>query len=153
MHAPIDVTHYRAQDIVGELRMLFDRTMSPDTPGRALFLSTARTEILGTCLPSMTLTLDAVRPGESQRSHRHNAAAIVLTLREAGCASTIGGTTFPWTQYVTLLTPASAAHAHHNAQQPGDDVRDDDTALGLIVQDGGLYSYARTMGFAFTDAG
>ena len=34
-----------------------------------------RTEGLGTCLPSMTLTLNAVRPGEAQRPHRHNAAA------------------------------------------------------------------------------
>ena len=123
--------------------------MTPDTPGRALFMATERTEKLGTCLPSMTLTLNAVRPGEAQRPHRHNAAAIVLALREAGCASTIGGKTFPWTQYVTLLTPAGAEHAHRNATEVKGAVRDDDIALALIVQDGGLYYYGRTMGFAF----
>ncbi len=147
--APIEATHYRADDIARELRTLYDRTMAPDTPGRALFMATERTERLGTCLPSMTLTLNAVRPGEAQRLHRHNAAAIVLALHEARCASTIGGKMFPWTQYVTLLTPAGAAHDHRNAETR-EPVTDDDIALALIVQDGGLYYYARTMGFEFT---
>ncbi len=145
---PIEATHYRADDIARELRTLYDRAMEPDTPGRALFMATERTERLGTCLPSMTLTLNAVRPGEAQRLHRHNAAAIVLALHEAKCASTIGGKTFPWTQYVTLLTPAGAEHDHRNAEASGP-VTDDDVALALIVQDGGLYYYGRTMGFAF----
>jgi gentisate 1,2-dioxygenase len=145
---PIEATHYRAGDIARELRTLYDRSMEPETPGRALFMATERTEGLGTCLPSMTLTLNAVRPGEAQRLHRHNAAAIVLALNEAGCASTIGGKTFPWTQYVTLLTPAGAEHDHRNAEASGP-VTDDDVALALIVQDGGLYYYGRTMGFEF----
>ena len=108
-------THYRAEDIARELRVLYDRPMAPDTPGRALFMASERTERLGTCLPAMTLTLNAVRPGEAQRPHRHNAAALVLALREARCASTIGGETFPWTEHVTLLTPAGVAHDHRNA--------------------------------------
>jgi len=148
--APIESTHYRAGDIARELRALYDRTMAPDTPGRALFMASARTERLGTCLPAMTLTLNAVRPGEAQRPHRHNAAALVLALREARCASTIGGKTFPWTQHVTLLTPAGVAHDHRNAPvADGSAVTDDDIALALIVQDGGLYYYGRTMGFSF----
>ena len=150
-HAPIDITHYQAQDIARELRVLYDRAMPPDTPGQALFMSTEQTATLGTCLPSVTL--NAVRPGEAQRLHRHNAAAIMLSLCEAGCASAIGGGVFPWTQYVTLPTPAGAAHRHHNPLRPGGDVRDDDIALALIVQDGGFYYYGRTMGFAFTGAG
>jgi gentisate 1,2-dioxygenase len=147
--APIAPTHYRASDIARELRVLYDRPMTPDTPGRALFMATDRTETLGTCLPSMTLTLNAVRPGESQRPHRHNAAAIVLALREAECTSTIAGKTFRWTRFVTLLTPAGAEHDHRNAAEAKGDVRDTDIALALIVQDGGLYYYGRTMGFAF----
>ncbi|WP_422002474.1 hypothetical protein [Reyranella sp.] len=145
----IDATHYRADDIGRELRALYERTMGPDTPGRALFMASARTERLGTCLPALTLTLNAVRPGESQRPHRHNAAALVLALREARCASTIGGQRLPWTQHATLLTPAGVTHDHRNAPVAGDAVRDDDIALALIVQDGGLHYYARTMGFSF----
>jgi gentisate 1,2-dioxygenase len=114
-------------------------------------MASARTERLGTCLPAMTLTLNAVRPGEAQRPHRHNAAALVLALREAGCASTIGGRTFAWTRHSTLLTPAGAPHDHCNGRQiTGGEVSDDDIALALIVQDGGLYYYGRTMGFSFT---
>jgi gentisate 1,2-dioxygenase len=146
--APIESTHYRADDVARELRALYDRPMGPDTPGRALFMTTERTERLGTCLPSMTLTLNAVRPGEAQRRHRHNAAAIVLSLNEARCTSTIGGRTFPWTRHVTLLTPAGVEHDHRNAATDGI-ATDDDVALALIVQDGGLHYYGRTMGFAF----
>jgi gentisate 1,2-dioxygenase len=146
--APIEPTLYPAELIARELGILYERPMTPETPGRAVFMATDRTERLGTCLPSMTLTLNAVRPGEAQRPHRHNAAAIVLSLREARCASTIGGKTFPWTQHVTLLTPAGEAHDHRNGEAEGP-ITADDIALALIVQDGGLYYYARTMGFAF----
>lgn len=147
--APIDATHYRAGDIARELRTLYERPMAPNTPGRALFMASARTARLGTCLPAMTLTLNAVRPGEGQRPHRHNAAALVLSLREAHCASTIGGRSFPWTKHVTLLTPAGVAHDHRNAPKTDGRVADDDIALSLIVQDGGLHYYTRTMGFSF----
>ena len=146
--ARIETTHFRACDIERELRSLYVRAMTPDVPGRALFMTTARTEALGTCLPSMTLTFNAVRPGEAQRPHRHNAAAIVLALREAKCASTIGGKRFPWTRYVTLLTPAGAVHGHRNEGAAEGEVDEHDIALALIVQDGGLYYYGRTMGFA-----
>jgi len=152
--APVQATHYRAEDIARELRGLYDRPMAPDTPGRALFMASERTERLCTCLPAMTLTLNAVRPGEAQRPHRHNAAAPVLALREARSASTIGGATYRWTEHVTLLTPAGAAHDHRNAPvTDGSAVTDDDIALALIVQDGGLYYYGRTMGFSFAEAG
>ncbi len=148
--AAIETTLYRRDDIAQALQALYHRPMTPETAGRALFMASARTERLGTCLPAMTLTLNAVRPGESQRPHRHNAAALVLALREAGCASTIGGRSLPWTRHSTLLTPAGAPHDHRNARQTSGDVHEDDIALALIVQDGGLYYYGRTMGFSFT---
>jgi gentisate 1,2-dioxygenase len=147
--APVRTTHYRADDIARELGALYGRAMAPDTAGRALFLTSEATETLGTCLPSLTLTLNAVRPGEAQRPHRHNAAALVLPLRQADCASTIGGKRFPWTPYVTLLTPAGVEHDHGNRHHAAGVVHDDDIALAVIVQDGGLYYYGRTMGFAF----
>lgn len=146
--APIETTHYRAEAIAAELTLLYERPMGPEVAGRALFMASQRTEALGTCLPAMTLTLNAVRPGESQRPHRHNAAALVLSLREAACASTIGGQRFPWTRHVTLLTPPGTVHDHRNAEVAGP-VAEEDIALALIVQDGGLYYYGRTMGFAF----
>lgn len=147
--APIELTHYRAEDVARELRALRERAVGPDTAGRAVFMASERTEALGTCLPSMTLTLNLVLPGEAQRPHRHNAAAIVLALREGRCASIIDGRRFPWTQHVTLLTPAGAPHEHANAPAPEGAGGEDGAALALIVQDGGLYYYGRTMGFSF----
>ncbi len=146
--APIETTHYRAEAIAAELGRLYERPMGPEVAGRALFMASQRTEALGTCLPALTLTLNAVRPGEAQRPHRHNAAALMLSLREAACASTIGGRRFAWTRHVTLLTPPGALHEHRNAEVPNA-ATEDDIALALIVQDGGLYYYGRTMGFAF----
>ena len=148
--APMQDTHFRAEEIAGYLEALYRRDLGPETPGRAIFMATSQTQRLGTCLPSLTLTLNAVRPGEAQRPHRHNAAAIVLALREAACTSHIGGKTFRWIRYSTILTPPGEPHSHRNAQaEPDDDVATDDIALALIVQDGGLYYYARTMGFSF----
>ena len=49
--APIEATHYRCDAIARELRTLYERPMTPETPGRALFMATDRTEKLGTCLP------------------------------------------------------------------------------------------------------
>jgi gentisate 1,2-dioxygenase len=40
-----------------------------------------------------------------------------------------------------MITPPGTFHSHHN---DGDEV-----ALFLIVQDGGLYYHARTMGFSW----
>jgi hypothetical protein len=37
-------------DIARELRTLYDRPMTPGSPGRALFMATDRTEELGTAL-------------------------------------------------------------------------------------------------------
>ena len=56
---------------------------------------------------------------------------------------------------MTLLTPAGAEHDHRNAPTADGSAAatDDDIALALIVQDGGLYYYGRTMGFSFADAG
>ena len=50
---------------------------------------------------------------------------------------------------MTLLTPAGAEHDHRN-KETNRTVTDADVALALIVQDGGLYYYGRTMGFAFS---
>lgn len=148
---PIETTHYTAAAIGRELEILFRRPMTPETAGRALFMASARTTALGTCLPALTLTLNAVRPGEAQRPHHHNAAALVLALREGHCASTIGGRKLAWTRHVTLLTPAGVPHAHRNEGEDGPAVTAEAIALALIVQDGGLHYYGRTMGFGFDD--
>jgi len=139
--APVAATHYAAADIQEQLEQLCARPIFDDTAGRALNLSSASMETSRTCLPSLTVTFNAVLPGESQRPHCHNAAALVLVLQQGGCRSMIDGQRFDWRDHVVVLTPPQAIHSHRN---DGGDL-----ALALIVQDGGLYYHCRTMGFAF----
>jgi gentisate 1,2-dioxygenase len=140
--APVEATLWQAHVVRAELDGLRARELSPDTPGRAVNLSSGRTASLATCLPSMTMTYNAIPPGGRQRPHRHNAAALVLVLEPGGCCSTIDGTIIPWSGHAVLLTPAGAVHDHAN--EP-----DDPWALALIAQDGGLHYQAGTMDFAF----
>ena len=48
-----------------------------------------------------------------------------------------------------IRLPDANVHDYRNDRPVADTVREDDIALALIVQDGGLYYYGRTMGFAF----
>lgn len=140
-NAPIAATHFTAAALENELEPLYARPIFDDTAGRALNLSSATMESRRTCLPSITLTLNAVLHGESQRPHRHNAGAFVLVLKQGGCYSLIDGQRFDWQDQAVLLTPPQAPHSHKNEGS--------NPALALIAQDGGLYYHCRTMGFAF----
>jgi gentisate 1,2-dioxygenase len=89
----------------------------------------------------MTLALNSMEPGGSQRAHRHNSVAVTLPILGERCYSMIDGERVEWQPYATMVTPPGAAHSHHN---------DGNTlATFLIVQDGGLFYHCRTIGFAF----
>jgi gentisate 1,2-dioxygenase len=139
--APIEAVHYSAGLIAHELDALFRRTLGPDTPGRALFLTSRKMEATRTCTPALTLTLNAVLPGERQPPHRHSAAAIVFVIKGGPVSSAIGDHRLPWDQASVLLTPPNAVHSHENTGQ--------EAAVALIVQDGALHYHCRTMGFEF----
>jgi gentisate 1,2-dioxygenase len=140
-NGPIEPVHYPADRIASELEQLARRELPPETPGRALFLTSERMAAERTCLPSLTLTLNLVLPGESQRPHRHSAAAVVLITEGGTCRSAIGDRSYPWDRHSVFLTPPNAEHSHVNDG--------DEPAVALIVQDGGLHYHCRTMGFQF----
>ena len=48
-----------------------------------------------------------------------------------------------WLPWVTMITPPVSVHSHHNES--------DKMAKFLIVQDAGIYTYTRAMGFEFVD--
>lgn len=139
--APIEAVHYSAEMIAAQLDSLYARELDAETPGRALFLTSDRMAAERTCLPSLTLTLNAVLPGEAQRPHKHSAAAIVFITKQGSCHSEIAGEVLHWKQSSVLLTPPNATHSHLNDG--------DETAVALIVQDGGLHYHCRTMSFEF----
>lgn len=139
--AQVETVHYPAEIIEHELAALYRRSLAPDTPGRALFLTSRKMEEARTCTPALTLTLNAVLPGERQPPHRHNAAALVFIIKGGSVRSLIGGQPLPWDHASVLLTPPNAVHSHENVG--------DEAAVALIVQDGALHYHCRTMGFEF----
>jgi gentisate 1,2-dioxygenase len=139
--APIEAVHYPADDIRRELDKIVALPADRVGAGRALSFANASLEKARTCLPSFTLAMNSLAPGESQRAHRHNAVAVTLIVRAEGCYSMVAGRRVDWQPHAVMITPPADAHSHHN---DGDHL-----ALFLIVQDGGLHYHTRTMGFTY----
>ena len=141
--ASVVAVHYPAADIRRELERIHRLPAEQTATGKAVTLSQTALERERTCLPSLTLAMNSLLPGEGQRSHRHNAVAVTLIVQGARCHSRVDGRRMEWQRFATMITPPGASHSHHN--------EGDELALFLIVQDGGLHYHARTMGFAYTD--
>jgi mannose-6-phosphate isomerase-like protein (cupin superfamily) len=135
--------HYPADEITRQLQKVVEAAQNATTSGIALIFSSETFEAGRNILPTLTLSLNTVPPGEHQRAHEHNSAAITLILAGEGAYSMVGGERCDWSEHATLVTPATLAHSHHN---PGEA-----RAAFLIVQDGGLHYRARTMGFRFLE--
>lgn len=135
--------HVPAAEIERQLALIGACTSNDSTAGLALIFSSDGLEAWRNLTASMTLSLNTLPPRESQRAHRHNAAAITLVLQGENCHSRIAGEARAWSLGNTLVTPPGEPHSHHN----GGDVQ----ARFLIVQDGGLHYHARTMGFEFLE--
>jgi gentisate 1,2-dioxygenase len=139
--APIEAVHYRAEEIRRQLDRIYDVAKGDDTAGFAIIFSSDKQEANRNIMPSLTLGLNSLPPGQSQRPHRHNSVAVALVIQGDKCWSMVDGRRKDWAPWATTVTPPTAVHSHHN----GGDSR----ALFLIVQDGGIYYHARTMGFSF----
>ncbi|KKW68670.1 hypothetical protein AAV94_03865 [Lampropedia cohaerens] len=137
----VPTVHYRNADIDAQLQLIQYKTPEATTSGCAVVFSSEQLQASRNLLPTLTLSLNSLRGHCDQQPHRHNSAAITLVVSGQACHTTIDGQPVPWQPWSTLVTPAAAAHSHHN--------RGEDLARFLIVQDGGLYYHARTMGFQF----
>jgi len=140
--APVQAVHYPAAEIRRQLEAIHRLPADATMTGKAVTLSSAALAADRTCLPSLTLAMNSLRPGEAQRAHRHNAVAVTLIVQGTRCHSRVGDTRIDWQRHATMITPPGAPHSHHNEGA--------DLALFLIVQDGGLHYHCRTMGFAYT---
>lgn len=139
--AAVKFVHYPAAEIDRQLEIVYGANANTTTSGHALIFSAEKTEASRNLTPTMTLSLNTLKPHSSQPPHKHNSAAITLAVAGDPAYSMVGDAKCDWSPWATLLTPAAARHSHHN---------DGNTrAEFLIVQDGGLYYHARTMGFEF----
>jgi gentisate 1,2-dioxygenase len=141
--AAAEPVHYPAAEIERQFGRLFQASSNEATSGFALIFSSERQQASRNILPTLTLSFNTLPAGEKQRAHLHNSAAVTLIVRGGDCHSLVDGAACRWTQWATMVTPPGAPHSHHNGGT--------ERAYFLIVQDGGLYYHARTMGFEFLE--
>ena len=134
-----------AADFIEQVDLALDLVgRGNDIAGSALIFSSTRQEAIRNLLPSLTVAMNSLPAGASQRPHRHNSVAVSLVIEGEGCHSTIDGRRKDWSPWATTVTPPTLMHSHHN--------RGDKRAMFLIVQDGGIYYYTRALGFSFDEA-
>jgi gentisate 1,2-dioxygenase len=141
--ALIEKTHFPAESIAEELDRARARLTGQRVAGLAVVFASERLEDRRNISPSLTLAMNQLGPGEDQQAHSHNSVAVSLAISGDRCYSMVNGTRKDWQPFVTMVTPPTSLHSHHN--------RGAGLANWLIVQDGGLYAHCRTMGFRFED--
>ncbi len=135
--------HIPAQEVERQLSTVLNTPMADQQAGMALIFSQESQERRRNIMPSFTLAMNTLGAGGTQRAHRHNSVAVTLAVAGENCWSRIGEGRMDWVQWATSITPPGDIHSHHNEGSS--------LARFLIVQDGGLHYYARTMGFSFED--
>jgi gentisate 1,2-dioxygenase len=139
--APTQAVHFTAADIERQIDHLYAVGRSNDIAGSALIFSSTEQEAIRNVLPTMTVAMNTLPAGQTQRPHRHNSIAVSLVIQGEGCHSMVDGRRKDWSPWATTVTPPTALHSHHNEGRM--------RAKFLIVQDGGLYYYTRALGFSF----
>lgn len=142
--APTEAVHFPASEIARQIDLLYEVGRGNDIAGSALIFSSTRQEAIRNVLPTLTVAMNSLPPGVSQRTHRHNSVAVSLVIEGDRCHSMVDGRRKDWSRWATTVTPPTAMHSHHN--------EGGSRAMFLIVQDGGIYYYTRALGFAFADA-
>ena len=143
-NGPTETVHFPADEIGRQIDLLYAVGRGNDIAGSALILSSTRQEAIRNLLPSLTVAMNSLPAGASQRPHRHNSVAVSLVIEGEGCHSMIDGRRKDWSPWATTVTPPTSMHSHHN--------QGDKRAMFLIVQDGGIYYYTRALGFSFAEA-
>ena len=138
---PLRAVHYPAAEIMRQLETHIASETEETRTGQAVLLTSAGIDRMQTATTTLTLAINSLEPGGDQLAHRHNATALTLALECDGVYSMIDGERVDWSKHAVMLTPPTALHAHHN--------RGDARMMSLVAQDGGLFYYARAIGFGF----
>lgn len=142
--ALVEAAHFPATTITSELDKARERlSKQAQVAGLAVVLSSQGLESTRNISPTITFAMNQLSPGASQTAHSHNSVAVSLAIAGERCYSKVNGVRKDWSPFVTLVTPPTSVHSHHN----------DGNGLAnwLIAQDGGLYYHCRTMGFRFEE--
>jgi len=114
------------------------------TAGKSVIFSTTPMASMKTILPSLTAAINSLEVGGDQRPHRHNAAALTLSIEGEGVHSMVGDQRIDWIPFGLMVTPPSALHSHHN--------RGPRMMKSFVIQDGALYYQLRNPGFSYEAA-
>jgi gentisate 1,2-dioxygenase len=139
--APTDAVHFTADEIERQIDQLYAVGRSNDIAGSALIFSSTKQEAIRNVLPTLTVAMNTLPAGQTQRPHRHNSIAVTLVIQGEGCHSVVDGRRKDWAPWATTVTPPTALHSHANEGT--------ERAKFLIVQDGGIYYFTRALGFSF----
>ncbi len=142
-NAPTPVVHFTAAEIARQIDFIYQIGRTEEIAGSALIFSCVEQEASRNILPTLTVAMNSLPGGKSQRPHIHNSVAVSLIIQGNQCYSVMNGRRKDWAPWATSITPPTAVHSHHNGGN--------DQAMFLIVQDGGLYYHARAMGFEFAE--
>jgi gentisate 1,2-dioxygenase len=137
----VEAAHFPAATIAEELVRARARLAGQLVAGLAVVFASERLEARKNISPSLTVAMNQLEAGGTQTAHSHNSVAVSLAIEGSRCYSMVGGVRKDWVPYVTMVTPPTSVHSHHNEGKG--------LAHWLIVQDGGLYYHCRTMGFQF----
>jgi gentisate 1,2-dioxygenase len=125
-----------------KLGLVHQRGGTQRTAGKSVIFATSAMAEMRTILPSLTAAINTLEPGGDQRPHRHNAAALTLSIEGEGVYSQVGGERVDWIPFGLMVTPPQAVHSHHN--------RGPRMMKSFVVQDGALFYQLRNPGFAWT---
>lgn len=140
----VEAAHFPAATIAEELVRARAKLAGRPVAGLAVVFASERLQDRRNISPSLTLAMNQLEAGGTQVAHSHNSVAVSLAIEGPHCYSMVDGVRKDWAPYVTMVTPPTRVHSHHNEGKG--------LANWLIVQDGGLYYHCRTMGFRFEDA-
>jgi gentisate 1,2-dioxygenase len=141
--APTAIVHFTAAEIERQIAFIYEIGRTAEIPGSALIFSSAEQEASRNILPTLTVAMNSLPGGHSQRPHIHNSVAVSLIIKGTQCYSVMDGRRKDWAPWATSITPPTAVHSHHNGGN--------EQAMFLIVQDGGIFYHARAMGFEFAE--
>ncbi len=141
--APTEAVHFTADEIERQIAFIYDIGRTEEIAGSALIFSSAEQEATRNIMPTLTVAMNSLPGGKSQRPHIHNSVAVSLIIKGSRCYSVMNGRRKDWSQWATSITPPTAVHSHHNGGN--------EQAMFLIVQDGGIYYHTRAMGFEFAE--
>lgn len=132
---------YTASAQADEMARLDELAGRQEAVGRAVIFTRDKLQDQHLTTPFFIANINTLEARQDQRTHRHNGAAITLSLQGEGCSSVVAGRRIDWSPFGVMVTPAGQAHSHHN--------RGPHTMCSLVIQDSGFYQHARVPGFRF----